>query len=305
MSHPSSARKCEGNPVHIAKVKEISRSTFEKINRKLPDALRRTQDKEKLRAVLRDQSGLSQDPLEAAIARALGEAAFEDRNAWPAWRATFSERLDVSGADFSGLLFLQARFDNAKMVGVNFDNSHLNLCNFTNSDLEGASFVRAKMSAPSFAGAKLTRADFSGALLEAPSVDSKTDFTGAIFTDCELRPYVDGSGVDRVKSFRSQLSAEQQKQIKQLKTGCFIATAACGDVNAWEVLTLREFRDRVLTASAIGRLFVEAYYMLSPPFAGFISQWPLLRVVARTVLIRPLAHSAQRLMQRKRPNSRG
>jgi len=41
---------------------------------------------------------------------------------------------------------------------------------------------------------------------------------------------------------------------------CFVATAVYGDSNAPQVQTLREFRDRVLMESDIGRLLVDFYY---------------------------------------------
>lgn len=67
--------------------------------------------------------------------------------------------------------------------------------------------------------------------------------------------------------------------------GCFIATAAYGSASADEVRRLRDFRDRYLLTSTIGRAFVTTYYKLSPPFADAIRPYPLLRKLIRAGLV--------------------
>jgi predicted RNA-binding Zn-ribbon protein involved in translation (DUF1610 family) len=46
--------------------------------------------------------------------------------------------------------------------------------------------------------------------------------------------------------------------------GCYVATCVYGSYDCPEVLTLRRFRDDVLSSSFIGRCFIRAYYAVSP-----------------------------------------
>jgi len=66
--------------------------------------------------------------------------------------------------------------------------------------------------------------------------------------------------------------------------GCFIATAAYGSPRASHVNILREFRDRFLLESTIGKSFVNFYYKYSPPVAKFITKHANSRVIVRASL---------------------
>jgi Beta-propeller repeat len=78
---------------------------------------------------------------------------------------------------------------------------------------------------------------------------------------------------------------------------CLIATAAFGSPLVWEVTTLRRFRDRALLTHALGRLFVRAYYRLSPPLARAVASQPLLAAGVRA-LLGPVAFGADFAMDR-------
>jgi hypothetical protein len=66
--------------------------------------------------------------------------------------------------------------------------------------------------------------------------------------------------------------------------GCFIATAAFTSPASEEVRVLREFRDRCLAKSFIGRGFISFYYACSPPVARVISRHETLRTFVRVIL---------------------
>jgi hypothetical protein len=67
--------------------------------------------------------------------------------------------------------------------------------------------------------------------------------------------------------------------------GCFIATAAYGSPMAPHVNILREFRDRFLLKSSIGKAFVNFYYKYSPPIADFIAEHANMRAIVRVSLL--------------------
>jgi hypothetical protein len=51
-----------------------------------------------------------------------------------------------------------------------------------------------------------------------------------------------------------------------------------------EVIILKNFRDNFLLTNSIGKAFVEFYYKVSPPIAGFISEHDSLRAIVRLCL---------------------
>ena len=67
--------------------------------------------------------------------------------------------------------------------------------------------------------------------------------------------------------------------------GCFITTAAYGSLLAPHLQILREFRDRFLLESSIGKAFVNVYYKYSPPIADFIAKHGIFRAAVRLSLL--------------------
>jgi len=66
-----------------------------------------------------------------------------------------------------------------------------------------------------------------------------------------------------------------------VRGGCFIATAAYGSSQAYEVEVLRRFRDEHLVGTRLGDRLVAAYYAVSPPIAAFIAPRAPLRALVR------------------------
>ena len=67
---------------------------------------------------------------------------------------------------------------------------------------------------------------------------------------------------------------------------CFIATAGFGK-STGEVGILCQFRDQCLKTNPLGRMFVKAYYTVSPPIADFIAEHETLKEATR-VALKPL-----------------
>ena len=65
---------------------------------------------------------------------------------------------------------------------------------------------------------------------------------------------------------------------------CFIATAAYGSPLEPHVSALREFRDRYLQQTELGRAFVRFYYRHSPPIAELVAAHGSLRLLVRAIL---------------------
>jgi hypothetical protein len=77
--------------------------------------------------------------------------------------------------------------------------------------------------------------------------------------------------------------------------GCFIATAAFGAPLAPQVQVLRDFRERYLQPTALGRWLVHRYYAVSPAIADVIRDRPALQALARLGLT-PVVWSVQGVM---------
>ena len=86
---------------------------------------------------------------------------------------------------------------------------------------------------------------------------------------------------------QNPIQADTIMRLKAKSGGCFIATAACGDPLAPEVIALSAFRDDVLVRSRIGRAFVRLYYTLSPPVAAVVARCNVIRRLALMLIVGP------------------
>ncbi|MPQ83815.1 hypothetical protein F0170_07345 [Pseudomonas sp. MAFF 730085] len=76
-----------------------------------------------------------------------------------------------------------------------------------------------------------------------------------------------------------------QNNLKAISTSqCFIATAAYGHPLANEIHALRRWRDNSLSAGRLGRLFIAAYYKVSPAIAVKVSKSLVARSLVRGII---------------------
>jgi len=86
------------------------------------------------------------------------------------------------------------------------------------------------------------------------------------------------------RQLRRQARESGQEIVKISEGGCLIATAAFGTHLVGEIDALREFRDRRLLQSAIGRHYVRIYCNASPPIAKWVAKIEPLRRVVRLLV---------------------
>jgi len=75
------------------------------------------------------------------------------------------------------------------------------------------------------------------------------------------------------------------------KGDCFIATAAYGSPLHSYVRILRDFRDKYLMPSKLGRALVDIYYKYSPVIADLIAEHNVLKIAVRISLLPLVAFS--------------
>lgn len=66
--------------------------------------------------------------------------------------------------------------------------------------------------------------------------------------------------------------------------GCYVATCVYGSYDCPEVWTLRRFRDKYLKRSYWGRLFIKAYYAISPKVVSVFGSSTWFRSTTKTIL---------------------
>lgn len=131
------------------------------------------------------------------------------------------------------------------------------------------------------------------------SVSSRKDelvkvFRGSIGATNEAHQRIAQSNLSNTETENANLRLDNLKNVfshglKTTESGsCFIATATYGSPQAPEIEILRQFRDEVLLRSKGGQIFVDLYYLISPPIAHAISQSIALKKIVRNCLLEPL-----------------
>ena len=65
---------------------------------------------------------------------------------------------------------------------------------------------------------------------------------------------------------------------------CYVATATYQNINNPNVIILRDFRDRYLSQSLYGRVFIKFYYLIGEYIAFFPNKIPAIRKVSKVII---------------------
>lgn len=82
--------------------------------------------------------------------------------------------------------------------------------------------------------------------------------------DCYEEGWCDGYEEGRSGKYRNYRGVDHRPRGGGNKQGCYVATAVYGSYDCPQVWILRRFRDDCLLERRAGRLFVKAYYAVSP-----------------------------------------
>jgi len=132
----------------------------------------------------------------------------------------------------------------------------------------------------------------AGLVAEAANIDftpwGPTELPALGQPTCTLKVHVSIGGAATPAAGSNVYATGTQVQIS--------ATAAYGDPSHPHVKILREFRDRYLMRSPMGRSLVDLYYKYSPPVARFVEKHPVLRALSRAALY-PVVALCDRLLK--------
>ncbi len=316
----------DSNESQYQKIIEICQKSQEIMDKRVRETMEKPPSHE-LMSPLTFKEG---DSLETfAVRKAIAEVEPYD-SMWKKYSSRTTKTVELRQADFSGLLFKNARFSNHNFIDCDFSRSRwvfsrIEKCDCTGSNFSGIStvlgpFADTNCTNCNFTDAKIDffdpfesnnyeNANFTNAQLNTshsffkgkePSPQVK--FTNAIMNGCRLTIKKEeqtqhNTTQKELKSLLNKLFSPSQLAVMHIDygvSGCFIATAACG-IDSEEVMILRHFRDAVLLKSPLGRLLVRTYYRLSPPVASLIADSPKARCMVRKALVRPSARLATHL----------
>lgn len=103
-----------------------------------------------------------------------------------------------------------------------------------------------------------------------------------IFKDCHRVPEI--IPPEMAVKYKKNFDPNDPLYSNDQKKGCYIATCVYGSYDCPEVWTLRRFRDDILEKNILGRLFIKAYYSVSPKLVSHFGDSTLFRSVWRKSL---------------------
>ena len=86
------------------------------------------------------------------------------------------------------------------------------------------------------------------------------------------------------KKYTRVFKCLEEKQKKQQKDGCYIATSVYGSYDCPEVWVLRRYRDNILRMTWHGRIFIKAYYAISPKLVYWFGTTKLFKNLWKNIL---------------------
>ena len=88
------------------------------------------------------------------------------------------------------------------------------------------------------------------------------------------------------KEILKKLAEEIEKLVEVKTGGCYVATCVYGSYDCPEVLTLRRYRDTKLSHTLFGKLFIWAYYIVSPRIVAIFGSNKLFNKLCKSILNR-------------------
>jgi tetratricopeptide (TPR) repeat protein len=90
----------------------------------------------------------------------------------------------------------------------------------------------------------------------------------------------------------SNVTSPQIASAAKTNSDCFVVAATMGNEQSGVVLLLRDFRDRVMRKSLVGRIFIDWYYRNGPIYASMIRDSLVKRTLSFLLIILPSAIAA-------------
>ena len=204
-------------------------------------------------------------------------------------------------------------FSNSNMEYIEGSSAEYKQCNFKNTNLAYAKLKECVIKKPwSFEGAnlfnadlsfsKIIRSDFSTCNLintrfhEANlvdvifPVDYKLPSSAIVKTSSQERKELNFTSNTTPISRNVPLDAfrlpPQGPNHGRSREGCYIATMIYGNYDALQVVILRQFRDRYLKKTTMGRCFIKIYYNIAPLLIKYVGHCKLFQAIVKYILDR-------------------